>query len=104
VGNANGGRNRVSVRKGGEEIKGGNVFFTCSLSPPPSKRRTARKRGRKAGAVCIALIRCSEHGAKQKVCFAINRSSPSFLESIGTSAQNPAQRYILYRSSTAREL
>ena len=45
VGNANGGRNRVSVRKGGEEIKGGNVFFTCSLSPIPLPSLTKAKNG-----------------------------------------------------------
>jgi hypothetical protein len=90
VENANDGNNGVSVQKGERKLKAATSsspapallpIFYLSLAPPPSlslsKAKNGGEDGRKAGAVCIALIRCSEHGSKLKVCFAINGSSPS---------------------------
>ena len=58
VGNEIKGNSRGLGAKGTEEIKGSNVFSTCSLSLTHSlsKAKNGEEDRRKAGAVCIASL------------------------------------------------
>ena len=56
VGNEIKGNRPGLCAKGTQEIKGSNVFSTCSLSHSLSKAKNGEEDRRKAGAVCIASL------------------------------------------------